>query len=507
MAEKEETRRFSNITLPSVIADRYKLVKIIGQGGVADVYEGIDQETSSPVAIKIAAGFGLPTLHQEFQALSDLKDTVGVPRVLHHEHAESQGYTALVIELCGPNLDHLREQCGGKFTTKTVCFIARQMITRLRSIHDKYYVLNWLIPASLLLGRPGADSETKNLIHLAGFGLAKMFSDDTSESGANASLSSIPEPEQQIREREQKGLSRKEDLRRLGYVLAYFLQGGSWESVIRWPTDNDPMIKTRGSVSKIFVKSPAQFTSYMAYVHDLDYMVTPDYDYLQRLFDEVLEESSERDDGVYDWMLLNDGKGWDTSEGNVDVIKEGRLPSNSLLDRPAVILPRENGSNPPPRSILDLSALDVPNRLALGAATKEKDEASGREQVKNTRNGAWYKSVWERVKRTRAPSESIPDDHNISQHKKRSGQVKLTEVAAARGKQRNLARPKRPPSPSASVHSEDLTNDEDSEEETEGGQGGQGGQNGQVGQSGQGGQVGEVGEVEEELVREVEEVH
>jgi len=133
----------------------------------------------------------------------------------------------------------------------------------------------------------------------------------------------------------------------------------------------------------------------------------------------------------------------------------------------------------------------VPNRLALGAATKEKDEASGREQVKNTRNGAWYKSVWERVKRTRAPSESIPDDHNISQHKKRSGQVKLTEVAAARGKQRNLARPKRPPSPSASVHSEDLTNDEDSEEETEGGQGGQGGQNGQVGQSGQGGQVGQ----------------
>jgi hypothetical protein len=123
-----------------------------------------------------------------------------------------------------------------------------------------------------------------------------------------------------------------------------------------------------------------------------------------------------------------------------------------VTQRPAVILPGEHGSNPPPRSILDvccaplnlllcaemctqLSALDVPNRLALGAATKEKDEASGREQVKNTRNGAWYKSVWERVKRTRAPSESIPDDHNISQHKKRSGQVKLTEVAAARGKQ------------------------------------------------------------------------
>jgi hypothetical protein len=47
MAEKEETRRFSNITLPSVIADRYKLVKIIGQGGVADVYEGMCEISSS----------------------------------------------------------------------------------------------------------------------------------------------------------------------------------------------------------------------------------------------------------------------------------------------------------------------------------------------------------------------------------------------------------------------------------------------------------------------------
>ncbi|KIK90946.1 hypothetical protein PAXRUDRAFT_656130 [Paxillus rubicundulus Ve08.2h10] len=123
----------------------------------------------------------------------------------------------------------------------------------------------------------------------------------------------------------------------------------------------------------------------------------------------------------------------------------------------------------------------MPNRFALGAATKEKDEASRREQVKNTRNGAWYKSVWERVKRTRAANESLLDDHNISQPKKHSEQVELTKVAAARGKQRNLARPKRPPSPSASVHSEDLTDDEDSKEETEGGQVGQGGQAGQSG--------------------------
>jgi hypothetical protein len=69
--------------------------------------------------------------------------TVGVPRVLHHEHAESQGYTALVIELCGPSLDHLRERCGGKFTIKTVCFIARQMVSLSDQLRDiRYRVRN-----------------------------------------------------------------------------------------------------------------------------------------------------------------------------------------------------------------------------------------------------------------------------------------------------------------------------------------------------------------------------
>ncbi|KAF8841222.1 kinase-like protein [Paxillus ammoniavirescens] len=422
MAEKEKNRRCSNITLPSVIANRYKLIKMIGQGGVADVYEGIDQETSTPVAIKITVVLGLPFLRQEFRVLDGLKGTVGVPRALHLEHAEVQGYTALVIELCGPTLDHLRERCGGKFTIKTVCLIARQMITRLRSIHDKCYVLNWLMPASLLLGPPGADLETKNLIHFVGFGIAKQFSDDTSDSGANA--------KQQICEREQKGFSRKEDLLRLGYVLAYFLQGGSWESVI------ELVIRTRGSVSDIFAKSPAQFATYMTYVDDLDYMVTPDYGYLRRLFDEVLEASSECDDGVYDWMLL------DTSEGNVDITKEDRPPSNSPLH------------------------------------AKEKCEASGREQVKNTKNGAWYKSVWERVKRTRAPNESLPDDHNVSQPKKHNEQVELTEVVDTRGKQRNLARPKGPLSP---------TGDGDSEADIEGRQGGPARQSGQGGRGGRGG--------------------
>lgn len=32
---------------------------------------------------------------------------------------------------------------------------------------------------------------------------------------------------------------------------------------------------------------------------------------MKDLFDKVLNTLGEEDDGVYDWMLLNDGKGWE----------------------------------------------------------------------------------------------------------------------------------------------------------------------------------------------------
>lgn len=35
---------------------------------------------------------------------------------------------------------------------------------------------------------------------------------------------------------------------------------------------------------------------------------------MKDLFDTVLNTLGESDDGVYDWMLLNDGKGWEVSK-------------------------------------------------------------------------------------------------------------------------------------------------------------------------------------------------
>lgn len=53
----------------------------------------------------------------------------------------------------------------------------------------------------------------------------------------------------------------------------------------------------------------------MNYVRKLGFEESPDYDFLRELFAKVLKNIGEQDDGIYDWMLLNNGKGWEA--GNV----------------------------------------------------------------------------------------------------------------------------------------------------------------------------------------------
>lgn len=49
----------------------------------------------------------------------------------------------------------------------------------------------------------------------------------------------------------------------------------------------------------------------MQYVRKLGFEESPDYEFLRELFDKAIQRNGETDDGVYDWMLLNGGKGYE----------------------------------------------------------------------------------------------------------------------------------------------------------------------------------------------------
>lgn len=52
-----------------------------------------------------------------------------------------------------------------------------------------------------------------------------------------------------------------------------------------------------------------EFGIYLQYVRKLGFEETPDYDFLRDLFTKVLKNHGDTDDEIYDWMLLNNGRG------------------------------------------------------------------------------------------------------------------------------------------------------------------------------------------------------
>ena len=59
-----------------------------------------------------------------------------------------------------------------------------------------------------------------------------------------------------------------------------------------------------------------EFNKYLSYVRNLGFEDTPDYDYLRELFTKALQNTGEVEDGEYDWMKLNNGKGWEVMKSH-----------------------------------------------------------------------------------------------------------------------------------------------------------------------------------------------
>ncbi|KAJ6468393.1 kinase-like domain-containing protein [Mycena sanguinolenta] len=274
-----------------------------------------------PVAIKFEPRKSdAPQLRDEFRSYRTLTGTPGVPQV--HHFGQEGLHNVLVIDLLGPNLEDLFDMCGRKFTVKTVCMAAKQMVTRVQAIHEKSLIYRDIKPDNFLIGVPG--TKNANTVHVIDFGMAKHYRD--------------PKTKVHIPYRERKSLSgtarymsinthlgreqsRRDDLESLGHVFMYFLRGGlPWQG-LRAATNKQKYEKIGEKkqttpIVELCEGFPEEFGIYMNYVRKLGFEETPDYDFLRELFTKVLKSSGEQEDLIFDWMLLNDGKGWEASKSH-----------------------------------------------------------------------------------------------------------------------------------------------------------------------------------------------
>lgn len=308
----------------NIVGVHYRVGKKIGEGSFGVIFEGTNLLNNQTVAIKFEPRKAeAPQLRDECRSYRILAGCHGIPQIYHF--GQEGLHNILVIDLLGPSLEDLFDMCGRKFSIKTVCMAAKQMISRVQTIHEKNLIYRDIKPDNFLIGRPG--TKNTNVIHVVDFGMAKQYRD--------------PKTKQHIPYRERKSLSgtarymsinthlgreqsRRDDLEALGHVFMYFLRGSlPWQG-LKAATNKQKYEKIGEKKQTTPIKElcegyPEEFAIYLNYVRKLGFEETPDYDFLRELFSKVLKTISEIDDSVFDWNLLNGGKGWEASTGQAQL--------------------------------------------------------------------------------------------------------------------------------------------------------------------------------------------
>jgi serine/threonine protein kinase len=200
----------------TILADRYRIVGIIGKGGMGEVYRADDLKLSQPVALKflpshlLSDGAALARFHREVRIARQVSHH-NVCRV--YDIGEVDGYHFLSMEyIKGEELSSLLHRIG-RLPADKALEIARQLCAGLAAAHNSGVLHRDLKPANVMI-----DSEGN--VRITDFGIAGLVEevrDEDSRAGTPAYMS----PEQLAGTE----LTVKSDIYSLGLVLYELFTG------------------------------------------------------------------------------------------------------------------------------------------------------------------------------------------------------------------------------------------------------------------------------------------
>ena len=291
-----------SLTLKSILFKKYLILSKIDEGSFGSIYLSKNILSNEQYAVKIEnRKIANPLLEGEAFILFYLKGP-GLPEV--KTFGKTKDLNILIQTLLGPSLSSLSERYLINFTIKDICLLSIQMIERLEYIHSKRFIHRDIKPQNFLMGVK--DPET---VYLIDFGLAKKFMSKKGKHikfNINNNITGTPRycSINALRGAEQ---SRRDDLESLFYVIMYFFRGNlPWQNLKiksrqqRFNKINE--IKKNYDYKLLCKNLPRELYNLGIYIKHLKFEETPNYVFIKKCFNSILENIYEKNDNKFSWI-------------------------------------------------------------------------------------------------------------------------------------------------------------------------------------------------------------
>jgi serine/threonine-protein kinase len=162
----------------TILGERYRLIEVIGDGGMGRVYRAEQLATGKPVALKVLHPefVGDDQVARRFEREAQLTTQLSHPNIVNViELGEWHGQLFIAMELvAGKSLAELitRSKGGGRLTVKRTLNIIRPMLDALEYAHAFGVVHRDLKPENIMVAPAGLLS--RETVKLLDFGIAKL---------------------------------------------------------------------------------------------------------------------------------------------------------------------------------------------------------------------------------------------------------------------------------------------------------------------------------------------